>query len=273
MNIELDFKSFCALYYDAAVKTADITIADHIKKNGPISQYIDVDLVKDLGISYALEKVYCKYDVDHESKAKITTFLSKVVHNCVLTELGKESTRALAGKRKDIVDFAKDPVSCFSKKNKKGNAKGFRDYIESGRKFEKKEELIQEMLACVKKLSGVDQIIINCWMLFDKREYTGEAIEQLGWEDTKKTRNVVQVRCNRAIEMLQKMMSGVRADYRDIYVSPIGEKKSEQTSELKVHSDVDQNYMRRYQRAAKKSISAKVDFIRLSQVLTSSLPD
>lgn len=268
MNIELDFKSFCELYYDAAVKTADITIADNIKKNGPISQYIDVELVKDLGISYALEKVYCKYDVDHESKARITTFLSTVVHNCVLTELGKESTKVQAGKRKGKFDFSQDPGSGFGR-----GMGGFKDYIESGRKFEKKEELIKEMLVCMKKLSAVDQVILNCWMNYKKSEYTGLAIKQLGWEDTKKTRNVVQVRCNRAIEMLQKMMSGVRADYRDIYVSPVGEKKSEQTSEPKIRSDVDQNYMRRYQRAAKKSISGKVDFIRLSQVLTSSLPD
>ena len=49
-------------------------------------------MVKDLGISYGLEKVYNTFDVDHESRAKIKTYLSKVVHNCVLTELGKEST-------------------------------------------------------------------------------------------------------------------------------------------------------------------------------------
>lgn len=268
MNIKLDFKSFCELYYKAAVKNADITISNHIKDNGPISKFIDVELVKELGVFYALEKVYCKYDVDHESKASIMTFLSKVVHNCVLTELGKESTNVQARKREDKFDFMQDPGSGVGR-----GFGGFRDYIESERKFEKKEELIKEMLVCMKKLSAVDQVILNCWMNYKKSEYTGLAIKQLGWEDTKKTRNVVQVRCNRAIEMLQKMMSGVRADYRDIYVSPVGEKKSEQTSEPKVRSDVDQNYMRRYQRAAKKSISGKVDFIRLSQVLTSSLPD
>ncbi len=266
MNIELDFKSFCELYYNAAVKTADITIADNIKKNGPLNQYIDIELVKDLGISYALEKVYCKYDVDHESKATIITFLSKVVHNCVLTELGKESTRALAGKRKNILGFMKDPGSGFA-----SNSGGFRDYIESGRKFEKKEELIAQMMQCMKKLSAVDQVILKCWMENPKRDYIDIALEELGWENNKNTRNVVGVRRNRAIEMMQKLMGGARSDYRDIYVSPIGEKTPEHTP--KASSDVDQNYMRRYQRAAKKYISGKVDFIRLSQVLTSSLPD
>ena len=62
------------------------------KSHGQLNPYIDVTLVKDLGISYGLEKVYNTFDVDHESRAKIKTYLSKVVHNCVLTELGKEST-------------------------------------------------------------------------------------------------------------------------------------------------------------------------------------
>lgn len=266
MNIELDYKSFCDLYYKAAKNTADITIIEHVKKNGPISQYIDVELVKDLGISYALEKVYCKYDVEHESKAKITTFLSKVVHNCVLTELGKESTRALAGKRKNILGFMRDPGSGLAR-----SSGGFRDYMESGRKFEKKEELIAEMLRCLKKLSAVDQVILKCWMENPKRDYIDIALEELGWENNKNTRNVVGVRRDRAIEMMQKLMCGARSDYRDIYVSPFGEKTPEPAP--KASSDVDYNYMRRYQRAAKKSISGKVDYVRLSKVLTSSLPD
>lgn len=264
MNIELDYKSFCNLYYKAAEKVADITIADHVKKHGAISKYIDVGLVKDLGISYALEKVYCKYDVDHESKAKITTFLSTVVHNCVLTELGKEATSVQAGKRNGGFDFTKDPGSNVGR-----GMGGFRDYLESGRKFEKKEDLIKEMLACVKRLSAVDQIILNCWMLYKRSEYTSQAIEALGWEDTPNNRNVVHVRCNRAIEMLQKMMGGARSDYRDIYVSPFGEKTPEPASPAKASY----NYVRRYQRAAKKAISGKVvDYDRLSEVLTSRLP-
>lgn len=56
-------------------------------------------MVKDLGISYGLEKVYNTFDVDHESRAKIKTYLSKVVHNCLLTELGKEPTAVGAKKR------------------------------------------------------------------------------------------------------------------------------------------------------------------------------
>lgn len=98
MKIDLDYSSFCDIYYQDAEEVADITIAEHIKKHGQLNPYIDVDVVKDLGISYGLEKVYNTYDVDHESKAGVKTFLSTVVHNCVLTELGKESTAVWAKK-------------------------------------------------------------------------------------------------------------------------------------------------------------------------------
>lgn len=99
MRIDLDYKTFCDTYYDAAVQVADDTIAEHIKSHGQLNQYIDVTLVKDLGISYGLEKVYNTFDVDHESRAKIKTYQSKVVHNCLLTELGKEPTAVGAKKR------------------------------------------------------------------------------------------------------------------------------------------------------------------------------
>ena len=36
MIIELDYKSFCDIYYKAAEQVADITIAEHIKKHGGI---------------------------------------------------------------------------------------------------------------------------------------------------------------------------------------------------------------------------------------------
>lgn len=55
------------------------------------------------------------------------------------------------------------------------------------------------MLECLKKLNGVDQVILRCWMVYPKGEYTDMAIEELGWDDNKRTRNVVNVRCNRAI--------------------------------------------------------------------------
>ena len=258
MKIDLDYKTFCALYYDDARKAADKTIAGQVAKHGKLNAAIDVELVKDLGISYGLERVYNTFDVDHESKARVRSYLYTVVHNCVLTELGKESTAVQAKKRKQsMADFVQDPYTL----GRPGAQRGFRDYIEYSGKFERKEEMIAQMLVCLKKLNGVDQVILDCWMNYPKSEYAAEAIFQLGLEDNLRTRNMVSVRCFRAIEKLQSMMKGVRTDYRDIYVP------------LRHDSNSDYNYIRRRKRAATKSIAGGIDYQGLSNVLASYYPD
>ena len=269
MKIDLDYKTFCNTYYDVAMQVADITIAEHIKSHGQLNPYIDVTLVKDLGISYGLEKVYNTFDVDHESNAKIKTYMSKVIRNCVLTELGKESTAVGAKKRKmGSIDILQD-AGTFGGRGKFG---GFRDYIESGRKYEKKEELIAQMLQCMKKLSGEDQVILRCWMIYPKREYTDRALEELGRESNSRTRNVISVRRDRAIEMLRRMMDGARSDYRDIYV-PSAQNVPSQPSEPKTLSSLDYNFVRRRQRAARKNITSGIDYRDLAKSLSTSLPD
>ena len=183
MNIDLDYKSFCDIYYKAAEQVADITIAKHIEDHGPLNPAIDVELVKDLGVSYGLEKVFSTFDVDHESNAQVTTYMSRVVRNCVLTELSFDRMQndGTVG----------------------GRLEGFRDYIDSGQKYEKKEELIAQMFQCLKKLSGVDQVILRCWMLYPKMEYTDMVLDEIGWDNTPRKRNVVSVRQGRAVEMLR----------------------------------------------------------------------
>ena len=254
MIIDLDYKSFCELYYSVAMQAADKTISGHIAKYGPLNAAIDVDLVKDLGVSYGLERVFYTYDVDHESKSKIRSYLYVVVHNCVLTELGKESSAVKAKKRKmSMVDFFQDQGTF----ERPGGLGGFRDYLEYSGRYERKEELIAQMLLCLKKLNGVDQVILDCWMNYPRSEYAEQAIEMLELEDSVRTRNMISVRCFRAIEKLQKMMTGIRSDYRDIYVSL----RSEHT---------DYNYTRRRKRAATKSITGKIDYEGLVKALTSS---
>ena len=270
MNIDLDYKTYCDTYYDAAVQIADITIAEHIKAHGQLNPYIDVTLVKDLGISYGLEKVYNTFDVDHESKAKIKTYMSKVVRNCVLTELGKESTAVGAKKRPG------KPMDSMllAATIRGGNAslESFSGTFKTSGRFQKKEDLIAKMLECLKKLNGIDQVIIGCWMVYPKGEYTEKAIEELGWDDNKRTRNVVNVRCNRAMAMLGKMMCGSRSDYRDIYV-PGAHPVTENTSDQKLQSDKDYNFIRRRQRAARKSITSGIDYHHLAKSLSTSLSD
>ena len=73
MNIDMDYRTFCELYFLEAEEVADITIDKHVSEHGPIDPKIDVDLVKDLGVSYALDKVFETYDVDNKNKASIKT--------------------------------------------------------------------------------------------------------------------------------------------------------------------------------------------------------
>lgn len=271
MKIELDYKTFCNTYYKAAKRVADITIAGHIKKHGQLNPFIDVGLVKDLGISYGLEKVYNTYDIDHESKANVETFLSTVVRNCVLTELGKESTAVGAkrrpGKAMDdsmtvVANIGGDHVSLES----------FSGTFRTSGRFMEKEDLIATMLKCLKKLNGVDQVILGCWMLYPKREYTDKAIEDLGWADSARTRNVVNVRCNRAITTLGKMMDDSRSIYLDI-IPCYKQHISERTSDRKAKSNNDYNFIRRRQRAAKKSITSGIDYHNLAKSLSTNLSD
>ena len=240
MQIDLDYKAFCDAYYNEALKVADIAIANFIGKNGQLNPAIDVQLVKDLGISYGLEKVYDTYDVDHESKAKIKTYLSTVIHNCVLTELKREISSLGVKKRPPVPLDVMTLVATI--RGGKGTLGRFSDtFLTSGR-FEKKEKLITVMLDCVKRLNSVDQVIINCWMMFPKSEYTDMALEELGWENNKHTRNLVSARCNRAIEMLRKMMN-----------LPA--------------------FARPCQKAANKGITDRIDYDALAEQLTTSLPD
>ena len=240
MQINLDYKAFCDAYYNEALKVADITIANFIGKNGELNPAIDVQLVKDLGISYGLEKVYDTYDVEHESKAKIKTYLSTVIHNCVLTELKRESSSLGVKKRPTPPIDVLTLVATI--RGGKGTLGRFSDTFQTSGRFEKKEKLIAIMLDCVKRLKSVDQVIIHCWMVFPKSEYTDMALEELGWENNKNTRNLVSARCNRAIEMLRKMMN-----------LPA--------------------FARPRQKAANKGITDRIDYDAFAEQLTTSLPD
>ena len=135
-------------------------------------------------------------------------------------------------------------------------------------RFKQKEDLIAEMLDCLKKLNGVDQVILGCWMVYPKGEYTDMAIEELGWDNNKRTRNVVNVRCNRAIAMLGNMMG----DYRIVYISANCERvRDSSNSGPKVKSALDYNFIRRRQRAAKKAITSRLDSASLAKNLACKL--
>ena len=260
MNIQVDYQSFCDAYYKAAEQVADITIAEYIKKHGELNRGIDIELVKDLGVSYGLEKVFSKYDIDHESNASIKTFLSTVVRNSVLTELGKETTATGAKDRseKDLDNFY-----------------GFCDEFKTRGLYKRKEDLIDKMLECLKKIDGEDQVILRCWMQYQKRDYTDMALAELGREDNARTRNVITVRRDRAIEKLRGMMEKERDNYNDIVFDTISAANRILDSFIvqKPQSDMDNNFARRRKRAANKSITAKINYSELAQALMGELQD
>ena len=92
----MDYIKFVKEYRDLACRYADAAICRHVQKHGALNSRIDVDLVKDLAVETALSKVFYNYDPERAKKAnaQFSTFLNKVVNNCVLNELTSE-VRAL----------------------------------------------------------------------------------------------------------------------------------------------------------------------------------
>lgn len=81
---------------DEIEESADAAIYRHVQKHGALNSRIYVDLVKDFAVETALSKVFYNYDPERAKKAnaQFSTFLNKVVNNCVLNELSSEG-RAL----------------------------------------------------------------------------------------------------------------------------------------------------------------------------------
>ena len=270
MNIDMDYRTFCELYFLEAEEVADITIDKHVSEHGPIDPKIDVDLVKDLGVSYALDKVFETYDVDNKNRASIKTFLSVVVRNKVLNELSKARTEAKKKRRSD------DPAGdLYIEGSFRANedSYGLLDALKVKGKFEKKEELIAAMHSCMAKMNPVDVAIIKIWSNYPRFEYTAAALDELGWEDTPRTRNMVQVRCSKAIDSLGKRMEKYREDFLNVYSTPekMPEEKTIGGPRPKTHSDVDYNFVRRRRRAARKSITSGIDYSDLAASLADML--
>lgn len=254
MNI--DYNEFCNQYYSAAEIAANKTIEDHIKNHGKLNAAIDVQLAKDLGISYALEKAYATYDPDNERGASVQTYLSRLVHNFVLNELAKEGTATGAKKRRGTVEEDNVDVQ-----------KVLQSFMNTGNRAETKEELIAEMISCMQKLSGIDQKILSCWMSYARNEYAARAIEELGWEDNEQTRNLVAGRRFHATEQLREMME----KSRDVYVSISADSNKMGGASNLVKSNVDHNAIRRRRRAITKSFAGDIDYNRLAKDLLAML--
>ena len=99
MMTDMTWNEFCELYYSIAKKDAEINLHKQIGKNGDTNKRVDRNYVIDAAVLAALEKTYTHFDASRG--AKITTYLSRVVHNEVVDEFVRESKAAA---RQDDID-------------------------------------------------------------------------------------------------------------------------------------------------------------------------
>ena len=191
MKTEMTWNEFCELYFDTAKKTAEIYLQKQKNKLGQINPRVDLDYVRDTAVLSAMEKAYAKYD--SSKGAKITTFLSTLVHNSIVDTLEKESKEA--AKQQDI-DDVKTIIKDIAEEGSDGS--------------EARKKLIPRLREAIDKLSPSDQIILFHY-LEDKKNYVAKSAEALQVSE-----NYVSVRRNRIFKQLPKLMEMTRPEYMRI---------------------------------------------------------
>ena len=186
MMTELNWNEFCELYYDFAKEYAEIHLQRLNKKLGGFDRRVDLDYVKDAAVLSSLEKTYAHYD--SKKGAKITTYLSTLVHNGIVDEVTRESKNAAL--QQDIEDLKT----------------AIREYGDDN-SAEAREKLIPRLKAAIARLSPSDQVILN-YYLEDKASYIARSSEVLGISES-----YVSVRRNRILKLLPKLMEMTRSEY------------------------------------------------------------
>lgn len=275
MPINITYREFCSLYYADAVTALNNIVKDYIKAHGSINRHIDLGLVKQLTLTYSLERVYQKYDVEREGAASVKTFLNKVMYNCFLTELQKQWTEVKRNHPElvKVKDKVRDQIKY------KGIMTGVRGAGDDGVKwephtyasasdvYERKEDVINKLMECIQKLNPTDQIILDCWMN-EKRNYVDKALERLGLDITKQSQGMIRRRLDLAKAKLAKMMGGAKPDYRDVYI-PSGEAAKDA---IKMEPG-DRNLERRRARAIKREMGTQVNYMGIAQKLYTSMEE
>lgn len=221
----MDYIEFVKEYRDLACRYADAAICRHVQKHGALNSRIDVDLVKDLAVETALSKVFYNYDPERAKKAnaQFSTFLNKVVNNCVLNELSSEG-RAL--KRGGLLNGHETALD----NSTPGAGESVNDWRffephtynawERGISCRQRYKLNEMVMTKLSMLPESDKILIDCLLYsfsHPDTNYIDLYIEKMGLTDVK--RNAIEVRKRRALDRLKKLLGGRRPDYHDIYVS------------------------------------------------------
>ena len=195
MKTEWTWNEFCELYYDTAKKSAEINLQKQVRKLGGVDRRVDLDYVRDSAALTAMEKAYAHFDASRG--AKITTFLSTLVHNEVVDQLEKESKAAAVQRDIDDVKTAVKALKALA--NEAPSDTGSSDA---------RAKLIPRLRAAIDKLSPGDQIILN-YYLEDKDTYVAKSVHALQVSE-----NYVSVRRHRIFKQLPTLMEMTKADYQ-----------------------------------------------------------
>ena len=181
-----NWNEFCEFYYETAKKEAELQLKRLVSRKGDADKHVDGSYVIDAAVLSALEKTFTHFDVTRS--VKITTYLSRLIHNEVVDEYTRECKAA--ARQEDIDDIK----TCI---------KSYAEDISA----EAKEELIARLRIAIAKLSPSDQIILNYW-LEDKSSYVVRSVKTLGT-----TESYVTLRRFRIFKQLPQLMGMTRDDY------------------------------------------------------------
>lgn len=179
MITDLTWNEFCERYYETARQTARLYLERQRKKLGGFHRRVDTDYVLDSAVLAGLEKTYQSFNASRG--VKITTYLSRIIHNEIVDELTRESKEA---ERKDDLDALRSAVQSFGESPSE----------------EKRGQLLSRMTAAIRQLSPSDQIILN-YYLEDQSSYIVNSVKELAV-----TPNYVSVRRLRIFALLPKLM-------------------------------------------------------------------
>ena len=195
MKTEWTWNEFCELYYDTAKKSAEIYLQKQVRKLKGVDRRVDLDYVRDSAALTAMEKAYAHFDASRG--AKITTFLSTLVHNEIVDQLEKESKAAAVQQDIDDVKTAVKALKALAN-----------DAPSDAGSAAARAKLIPRLRAAIDKLSPGDQIILN-YYLEDKDTYVAKSVHALQVSE-----NYVSVRRHRIFKLLPSLMEMTKADYQ-----------------------------------------------------------
>ena len=195
MKTEWTWNEFCELYYDTAKKSAEINLQKQVRKLGGVDRRVDLDYVRDSAALTAMEKAYAHFDASRG--AKITTFLSTLVHNEIVDQLEKESKAAAVQQDIDDVKTAVKALKALAD-----------EALSDTGSSDARAKLIPRLRAAIDKLSPGDQIILN-YYLEDKDTYVAKSVHALQVSE-----NYVSVRRFRIFKQLPSLMEMTKSDYQ-----------------------------------------------------------